>query len=286
MNSTKARFQNLISRVSLVSVVALSAATMTACARSTPSDGKAAVAAEAQAAPAASPEHRPGYQMFRRIEALDLRPAQRAALAEVEQNLAAELAPHRATMKSLANAMADSIESGTIDEEQSARQKEALLGVLADARAATTTAMNDVHDALDPDQRVALVAQLRAEHEARKAGKIDHDHSPIARLAVQLGLSEDQKQALHEAVQKGADELVPSRRERREAHEAKMRALGDAFVSDAFDAADFDLASGAEDAIALFTEASTRAVEVSNRVLSSGQRRMLAEMLRARAEKI
>jgi hypothetical protein len=62
--------------------------------------------------------------------------------------------------------------------------------------------------------------------------------------------------------------------------------MGDAFVADDFDAADFDLAGGAEHSVESFAEAATRAIDVSERVLSVSQRQALASLIRSRAEKL
>jgi hypothetical protein len=79
------------------------------------------------------------------------------------------------------------------------------------------------------------------------------------------------------------EEMFPGQRARREEHEARAKAIGDAFVRDDFDANDFDLGAGAEDAIAYFSEASARAVEISGSVLNDGQRQVLANLIRTRA---
>jgi len=287
----KARFLSRLSVVSFVAVTALGAA---ACSRAQPTDAQAtAVAAEASktaAAPQGSIEHGPGYRVFRQIDALDLKDGQRASFAELEQNLRADLAPHRETVRQVATTLAAGIETGRIDARESAAQQAALVATMADVRASIASALNEVHDTLDGSQRLALVTRLRAQHESERAAhegaaQQDHQHG-LARVAFELGLSEDQKQAIRDAVQRGADDIFPDRKVRREDWEAKMKALSDAFVTDDFDAADFDLATGAEDGIKAFSEASARAIDLAGTVLSGGQRASLAAMIRTHAEKI
>lgn len=278
------RFATVLSRLSIVSVVAVSAVGLAACNNRAPTDTSDAQAAAQQAKPAA---HRgPGYHMFRQIEQLDLRDAQRESLAEVEQNLAADLAPHRETIRQVAATLAAGVESGKLDPEVAAAQKAALTAAAADARASFVTAMNDVHDALDQDQRAELVAQLRARHERRGDQQDEaHRQAGMARFATELGLTEEQKRAIHEAVRDGAEKMFPDRKARREAWEAKMKSLGEAFVRDDFDAEDFDLAEGADQAIAHFTEIAERAVDVSGKVLGPSQRIALASLIRDRANR-
>lgn len=280
------RLSTVLSRLSIVSVVAVSSVGVAACNRAPSTDAQAA-AQPAQVAPAA---HRgPGYHLFRQIEKLELRDAQRDAVTEVEQNLAADLAPHRETIRQVAETLAAGIENGRLDPEEAAAQKAALTAAAADARATFATAMNEIHDALDLDQRAELVANLRARHEHRgeQAGESDEAHrqAGMARFAIELGLTDQQKQAIHEAVRDGLEKAFPDRKARREAWEAKMKALGDAFISDDFDAEEFDLAEGADHAIANFSEVAERAVEVSGKVLGPSQRIALAALIRDRANR-
>lgn len=284
-----ARFAQVLSRVSLVSLVTVSAIGAAACnGRASTSTPAPAVAAEAT--PEASPEakHTPGQHVFKQVYALDLRPEQRAAVSEAEQNLIADLTPHREALRQVVEVLASGIESGRLDPSDAAAQKAALAATVADVRAALATAMNSVHDTLDAGQRAALVAQLEEQHKAHAAAHapVSGQHGPLGRLAMELGLSEEQKQTLRDAIQQGADEIFPDRKARREASEARVKALATAFVSDDFDAADHELAPDAERSLESFTDVATRAVDVSGRVLSASQRQLLAATLRSKSVKL
>ncbi|MFT3770206.1 MAG: hypothetical protein QM820_32660 [Minicystis sp.] len=279
------RFAHVLSRLSIVSVVAVSAVGAAACSRAASTDSQAA-AQQAKAAPAAQAAQRgPGNHFFREIEKLDLRASQRDALAEVEQNLAADLAPHRETIRQVAETLAGSIESGRLDPEVAAAQKAALLAAATDAKATFAAALNEVHDNLDADQRAELVARMQARHEQHARGEEGEAHrqEAMARFATELGLTSEQKQAIHEAVRDATEKAFPDRKARREAWEAKMKALGEAFVRDDFDAEEYDFAEGADQAIASFTEATERAIEVSGKILGPSQRIALAALIRDRA---
>lgn len=65
-----------------------------------------------------------------------------------------------------------------------------------------------------------------------------------------------------------------------------MTALAEAFVTEDFDAADFDLGAGAEEGVKSFTEVANRAIAVSGEVLSRSQRKLLADLVRERAGKL
>ncbi len=289
-----ARFAHVLSRLSIVSVVAVSALGAAACARgpagpeATPTveTTQAAQSTETASQPT-SQQHTPGRWFFRQVEALDLRADQRSALSEIEQNLQADLAPHRETMRQITHALADALEQGQLDPATAAGHKATLLAALADVKASFSGAINGVHDTLDATQRAALVQSLQQQHErhAQSPDQAEHRHG-LAKLAFELGLSEAQKQSLHDAIQQGVDEALPDRKARREAWEAKMKAMSEAFVSDSFDAADFDLAEHAEETLATFVTITSRAVDISNQVLSDGQRQAAAELMRNHADKL
>jgi Spy/CpxP family protein refolding chaperone len=284
-----ARFAHVLSRLSLVSVVAVSALGAAACNSSAPANTAAPAAETTEAAPAAaSSEHRPGRWLFRQVEALDLRADQRDAVTEIEQNLRADLSPHRETLRQVANVLAAGIESGELDPAEAAVQKEALAAAAAEAKASFVTAINGVHDVLDAGQRAALVDRVQEQHQHGhvRGEKAEQPHGPIARLAFELGLTEEQKQSLRDAVQKGVEEVFPDRKAKREAQEARMKALADAFVTDAFDAADHDLGGGVERHLESFGEVATRAIDISGRVLTVSQRHAMASMIRSRAERL
>jgi Spy/CpxP family protein refolding chaperone len=284
-----ARFAHVLSRLSIVSVVAASAIGTAAC------NGRAstAPAPAPEAAAEATPAHTPGQHVFRQVYALDLRDEQRAAVNEIEQNLIADLAPHRETVRQVVEFLASGVESGELEARDAEAQEAALVATVADARGTIANAINAVHDTLDAGQRAALVTRLQEQHRraaaaapAEGAPSTNQHQGPIARLAFELGLTEEQKQSIRDAVQKGVDELFPDHKARREANQAKMKALAEAFVSDDFDAADHDLGADVERSFQSFVEVATRAVDVSGHVLTTSQRQALAGVIRSRAAKL
>jgi Spy/CpxP family protein refolding chaperone len=289
-----ARFAHVLSRLSIVSVVAVSALGATACnnsapASTTPAVAEAPQAAEGRAAPVATAGHHPGQQIFREVQALDLRDDQRAAVTDLEQNLVADLAPHRETFRQAAQFLADGVESGELDADAAKAQQAAIAAAILDGKASFIGAMNGLHDVLDADQRATLVARLAEMHRrgvTRDAQGAERPDGPLSKLAFQLGLSEQQKAGLRDAVQQGVDEIFPDHAARREASEARMKAIAAAFVLDDFDAADHDLGEGPERSLASFGEIVNRTVDVSGRLFSTSQRAVLASLIRSHAEKI
>jgi hypothetical protein len=285
----KARFAQILSRLSIVALLAGSAVGATACARAQPVDTQpAAVAAEEtpQAAPVSVHDHTPGRHVFKRIEAMDLRPGQREAMTEIEQNLAADLAPHRETMRQVAATLVSGVEAGRLAPGETEAQKAALVAMITDAKGVIAGAINDIHDNLDPAQRKELVEQLEAERAAHSAPQAEHGDCALSRVALEVGITEEQKQELRNEFQKELDELVPDRAARREANEARLNAMAQAFVTDDFDAADFEIAGGIEDGVKAFGAAAEHAIALGGAVLTQGQRSALAAVLRDHASKI
>ena len=181
--------------------------------------------------------------------------------------------------------MADAVELGQLDAAKAAEQKAALSTALGQAKASFAAAINGVHDTLDAAQRVALVQALQQQHEGHALPDAAHSHG-LTKLAYEIGLTAEQQATIADALGKGLDELFPDRKVRREQWAAKMEAMGDAFVTDDFDATDFDLADHAVEALTSGIEVAARAIDVSNRVLSGGQRRLAADWMRGKAEEL
>jgi Spy/CpxP family protein refolding chaperone len=233
----------------------------------------------------ATPRHGPARWFFRQVSTLPLRDDQRVAVSEIQDELAADMVPHRESMRQAIRNVADAVEVGQLDAAKAAEQKAALEAVLDEVKASFATAINGVHDTLDSAQRAALVQKLKEQHDAHAHADAEHSHG-ITKLAFEIGLTAEQQARISDAFSKGLDELFPDRKTRREQWQAKMKAMSAAFVTDDFDAADYDLADHAEEALASCIEIASRAVDVSNQVLSSGQRRLAADWLRGKADEL
>lgn len=275
-----------LSRGLVVSVAFVSSIGAAACSRAPADTGDAAPAPAA--AQAESPtKHTPGYRLFRQIEGLDLTGDQRDDLREIEGNLAADLSAHREVLRQVAETLARGLETGALDPQEAARSQAAMKEAAGDVKAAVTTAMNEVHDVLDADQREALVQQLKERRlDARGPEGAEGRRPGLGKLAEKLGLDREQEQAIRDEVRDYVEEAFPERKARREAWEAKMQALSDAFVSDDFDAADFELGEGSDEAIGRFTATASKALEISGRVLAPPQRKLAATLLRSRAAEL
>lgn len=227
--------------------------------------------------------HSPGARIFRTIENLDLTDDQRDELSVIEADLKADLTSHRATFELVGNKLAQGLESGELTDADAAECEKALSEVAEKGKVTVVAAINDVHDVLDADQRAQLVADLKAQREAAKKGDVEPARrGKMGDLVARLGITESQKQLIADEVKTQLDEMFPDRKARREAWEAKMEAMSEAFVQDDFDAADFDLGGEAGEAIGKFTSVARTAIDISGGVLDPGQRMLLASIMRDR----
>jgi len=269
------------SRLAVVAILAAACSGAPPTSTPSPAPEPRAPVAEVQAAP----RHTPARWFFRQVDALQLRDDQRPALTAIQERLAADMVPQREAVRHAIIRLADAVELGQLDAARSADQKAELSIALQQAKGSFARAINGVHDTLDVAQRVALVERLKQHHDGHGEADREHKHG-LAKLAYEVGLTEEQQAKIADAFNKGLDELFPDRKARREQSEAKMKAMALAFITDDFDAADFDLADHAEEALASSVEIASRGIDVSTRVLSAGQRRLAADWMREKAEEL
>ena len=237
--------------------------------------------------------HHGGIAMFiaMSLNTLGVTPEQRAAVDKIEADLFSHMEPARAAEQAVLETLADGIAAGAID----AAKVNAALAQLATASAsihdASADALNQLHAALTPEQRAALVDKVEAHWALWQRPNADEaDTTPSApagghlrTLAKDLDLSPDQiakiKANLGAAVK---DSPVKPDPQKVEAH---LKAFGAAFRADTFDAktlstggpANAHLASWGATRIALMFESVTP-------VLTPDQRTKLAAQVREHAE--
>ena len=212
----------------------------------------------AAAAPAPSPEdedasadlgeyhrhhHHGGVTMFiaMSLDSLGVSPDQAAKIEKIQGDLFAKMEPAHVAEQKVLNLLADGIAAGKIDE---AKVKAAIEGVKASSsgvHAAVTKSLNDLHAALTPEQRAALVDKVEAHWEAWKntnnqdeaAGDEAHP-GHLDRVAKDLDLTADQvtkiRATFGERVSKHPLKFDASQ------VDAHIQEFGTAFKSDKFDA--------------------------------------------------
>lgn len=268
---------------------------------------------EALSADRDRPDSARALPWLRHVEKLDLRPEQRTMLEGIADDLRADLQPSRNEMKKLADIYASGVEAGKIDRPAVDAQRAVLAATAPAVKEALENAANGVHDALDEDQRAELIAMMRARRAERgdwheRGDRHEHDQKVerddaqeqagksegrthrrrhgIGKLADELGLTDDQQRTIRDAVREGIDNLFPYHAERREEMAARLTAMEDAFLTDDFDAADFDIGKDMQEMLKGAGDGATGLADLAVRVLTEKQRVKIAEKIRTRTAKL
>ena len=237
--------------------------------------------------------HHGGVSMFiaMSLDTLGVTPEQRAAVDKIQADLYARMEPARAAEQAVLETLADGIAAGAIDPGKVNAALAQLAAASAGIHDASADALNQLHAALTPEQRAALVDKVEA-HWAlwRQANADEVDVTPSApagghlkALAADLALTPDQiakiRANLSAAIR---DTPVKPDPQKIEAH---VQAFGAAFKAETFDAktlstggaANAHLASWGATRVALMFESVTP-------VLTADQRAKLAAQVREHAE--
>jgi Spy/CpxP family protein refolding chaperone len=216
----------------------------------------------------------------------DLTGDQEVKLKAIEDDLHAASAPRRAAQKELAEIFATGLEKGALDE-AAANAKIDQIAQLADAeKAKTGDAMNALHALLTPAQRAEVIDLTKAAWKEHKEHGFHHEGGGFGmhmkQLAEDLKLTDDQKQAFKDEFAK----MPHPDKSQFEGMKAKMKAVGDAFVTDTFDAKALGVGDKAVGMAKNFGTRMEQMVLASIKILDADQRAMLATKIREKAAKM
>lgn len=190
--------------------------------------------------------------LFRAAHDLELREGQKVAVDDIQKSMHGEDAgAPGAEFREMQALIAAGIRAGKLDTDKlTAMQAELDKGMQA-KRDKDTAALQRLHDALDPAQRKALVASVRARQGEREAkfAALAPDAGPpkgdefkkrrVEKLAKELDLDADQQKKVEGLMAKPAPK-GPAAENGREGMKKRMEALLTAFEADAFDAKKLD----------------------------------------------
>lgn len=215
-------------------------------------------------------------------------PQERAQIEKIRADLHARMDPARAAERALYAALAEGIVAGGIDHakvDAAVAQVSSTSGGVADA---TADALDQLHAVLTPAQRAALVDKVEAHWQvwqaANAAEQRDAAGRPrrggrLERLAREIGLTQDQQDKIHATL--AASPAPPFDAQSVSAH---IKAFGDAFQGDTFDAKALATSSAANQRLAGAGAARVaRFYEAVDPVLTADQRTKLADILREHA---
>jgi len=211
------------------------------------------------------------------LDTLGVSPDQRGAVEKIRSELHARMEPARVAEQTLTAALADGVAAASFD---TAVVDSAVSHLAAAARAvpdASAGAMNELHALLTPVQRAALVDKVEAHWaiwQKANAGQGDR----LTALADDLALTADQVEGIRASLGVGMSRSDP------EQGAAHLRAFGEAFRSETFDARALAGAGSADESVARLGAAHMASfVEAVSPQLTPEQRARFADRLRLHA---
>jgi Spy/CpxP family protein refolding chaperone len=234
-------------------------------------------------APVAQSAHGPLKVLGDALGDVPLTASQRGVIEKMATDAEARHAGAQSARRELVLAVAAQIEAGKIDRAALQPKIDALVAAMQTVQPTDRAAFEQLHAILTPDQRTAFVDAV----EARAAGRAAQmrDKHPLAQWAADLGLSEEQRAQIKDAM-KGRWQAAGHQRPGDAGAGAQERGakLMNAFKQDRFvmdeAAPPLDLAQHAQKA----SERMLGLADASLGVLTPPQRALAAQKLRDRAE--
>jgi Spy/CpxP family protein refolding chaperone len=224
------------------------------------------------------------------LSKLDLKADQKAAVDAAVAELEKQGAQHGDAGKQLVSDIADGVTEGKIDRVKTDADVKKLVEAVGSTKGAVQDAVNKLHKALDPAQRKKLVEEMRARGEEMRAqgekkGEEDPAHEThLKMLSESLGLTAEQVEKLKAKTRVVMKTQMATMKTNRGAMQKHMKAIGDAFETDKFDAKKVGVAEHASDMAKTMAKHRIAFVEAVLSVLTPEQRSKFAEQVRAHAE--
>jgi len=227
--------------------------------------------------------HHGGVTMFiaMSIDSLGVPPEKKEQLEKIQADLETKMAPARNAERAVLTAVHDGLVAGTLDKKKIDAALAQSAKASAEVHAASKDALNQLHAALSPAEREALVDKVQAHWQVWQ--HVNYEEQPgshekgthLGKLTANLGLTPEQVTKIEQGL--SADKTAKHDPAAVQAH---MDAFAKAFVQDKFDAASLPTADAANAHISTFGAARTaRFYEVVAPVLTPEQRTKLAAHL-------
>jgi Spy/CpxP family protein refolding chaperone len=202
------------------------------------------------------------------LDTLGVSPGQRTAVEKIRSDLHARMEPARAAEQQLVTTLADGLAAANLDD-------------------ASADALNELHAVLTPPERAALVDKVEAhwavwqKANAEQTDPRNPERGQLAMLATDLGLTRNQVDKIRAGLGEGMKAMPRVDLQEIATH---LRAFGDAFRSDKFDARVLTTANGANAHLAGWGAARlAHFIEAVSPVLTPDQRARFAQRLREHA---
>ena len=225
------------------------------------------------------------------IKDLNLAADQQANVEKIRSDLLAKMEPARAANKDLANLLADGVAAGTVDHTKTDAAINKLVTQVQGLHDASIAALNQLHAALNAQQRAQLVDGLQSRWEKWKEshGRDEQDDKQnhagyLLALVREIGLTKEQAEKIKMNFR---DKMKASPQEH--AHKEvqdHLKAFATAFKADKFDAKSLAGAKSANGHMARWGAVRrAKFLEAAAPVLTPEQRTKLSQIIRDRADR-
>ncbi|HVZ70893.1 MAG TPA: Spy/CpxP family protein refolding chaperone [Polyangia bacterium] len=285
-------------KVRIVTTLLASAAVAGACSHAAngPPPATAATAEDAEGAGLLehhSYHHHGGTTLFisMSLETLGVSPEQRAVVQKIRDDLDANMEAARAAEDELVTTLAEGVSASRFDDAKIDAAVVKMTAAATQVDEASKDALNELHGALTPAQRDALVDKVEAHwavwrkanvEEASAATPARRDHDHLAALESELLLTPEQVSRVRASLADDMKAVPPLDHERVSVH---LRTFGAAFRAASFDARSLTAAASAADEQIVRWGAVhlVHVVEAMSAVVTPNQRAELAERLHVHA---
>jgi Spy/CpxP family protein refolding chaperone len=220
---------------------------------------------------------------------IGIKPEQKSAVDAVEADLEKLGEATKEARAQLETDIAEGAAAGKLDKAKVDADVKKLEKAAESSVGSIQEAVNKLHKALDAAQRKKLVELMRAkgkeheEHMKGEHGKGEHDkgdHGRMDKLGEQLGLTPEQREKLKTKLEAGMKGEMGKMKEHHEGMQKRIKAMGDAFETDKFDAKKAGVGEHAGDMVKMMTSGRIHFVEAVLTVLTPEQRSKFADHIR------
>jgi Spy/CpxP family protein refolding chaperone len=222
------------------------------------------------------------------LDTLGVSAERRATVEKIRADLNERMDPARAGEAKLVTALAEGVAASNIDAKRVDDAVAQVIAAAAALREASADALNELHAVLTPAERAALVDKVDAhwavwqKANAEELGEGKQRDGYLEALGAELELTPDQLNKVRARLAEGREAIPRFEPEEVGVH---LRAFGDAFRSETFDARTLTTAPDANAHLAGWGAAyMANFVEAVSLVLTPSQRVQFAEKLREHAD--
>lgn len=244
----------------------------------------AKVAPQVKVAPSTAHLPRPMRALLKDLYSLEgLTTAQTSRLDALQVKIRAQTATWRNMHAAALEDAAKQVRAGQLEQASIEAHVTKMVEAMKDkARPLIVASLDELHRTLSADQRRALVAKLKARHEARDP------RAKMRKLADKLSLDDTQRQQIRSVLMSQFGDKMLSRAKHRAEHQARMKAAAEAFIRDDFQASELPFAKAPKKNLADIKLKIAGARGFFNSllpILSNAQREVIATLLEQKAAK-